>query len=254
MVVAALALLVLHVAPWPRTAKGSFVAAPARLQTITAPSDGMVAEVLVAEGARVEAGAPLARLVDFGRAREVALATRVLDSVTAVEVRARSRGLAAAGAVLVAEREAESSRLAALLDGAAATTVRASAAGVVLTARPSELLGRHVAAGRPLLGIGDPDSVELRIAFAGDGATSLRAGQTARVITDADAAHPLRATITSVGRSAGPGAVEARVRLGAGGAWRVGVRGEARVEVGRSTVFGALVRAVRTRVRGDILL
>jgi putative peptide zinc metalloprotease protein len=246
-------LLLVLVAPWPHTATGSFVVAPARLQLATAPTDGLIAEVLVDEGGRVAAGAPLVRLVNFGSARALASSARVYDSLTALEVRERARGRAESE-VIAAKRASEANRLAALRQVAAATTVRAVAPGVVLSSRPEELLGQHVTAGRTLLSIGDADSVELRVAFASEGATRVQAGQVVRLISDADAAHSTRATIASVGESGSPGAVEARVRLPAAGVWRPGVRGEARVEVGRSTVLGTLLRAVRTRVRGDLLL
>jgi hypothetical protein len=48
--------------------------------------------------------------------------------------------------------------------------------------------------------------------------------------------------------------VEARVRLAAGGPWRPGARGEASVELERSTVLGAIWWMLRQRVRGDLLL
>jgi len=253
----AVVLLLVLAAPWPRTATGTFIAAPARLQLATAPSDGTVAEVLVEEGTPVEAGAPLVRLANFAAVRSLASATRAADSLAASEARSRALGLAT-NAVIAAERAGAASRLAAQREVASAATVRALAPGVILTARPADLLGRRVAAGEVLVSVGDRDSVEVRAAFAGDGATLVRAGQPLRLFTDADPARPLRATIASVAALTGAGdtrgAVEARVRLPARGAWRAGVRGEARTQVGRSTVLGALLRAVRTRVRGDILL
>lgn len=246
--------LVLLAAPWPHTTTGSFVAAPAHLQVVTAPSEGVVASVLVDGGARVEAGAPLLRVLDFQGMRAVAVATRAVDSLTAVEARMRAQGRGAATEVVAAERVSAASRLAVLRQRAAATTVRAVAEGVVLTSRPGDLLGRYVTAGLPVLIIGDADSVELRVSFADEGATRVRAGQMVRLISDADAAHPARAMVASSGEIASPGAIEARVRLPATMPWRPGVRGEARAEIGRSTVFGALVRSLRTAVRGDLLL
>jgi putative peptide zinc metalloprotease protein len=251
---AAVLLLLLLAAPWPHVVTGSFVAAPAQLHVVTAASDGVIAQVLVAEGTHVKAGAPLLQIRDFALMQALAQATRLVDSLATLEGRARAQGRTAAAEVIAAEGASESSRLGALQRLAAATTVRAVSPGVVLTSRPADLLGRHVTAGLPLLSIGDADSVELRVAFTGDGAAGVRVGQMVRVITDADAAHPSRAMVASRGATASPGTVEARVRVPAVLPWRYGVTGEARAEVGRSTVLGALVRAVRSAVRGDLLL
>jgi putative peptide zinc metalloprotease protein len=249
-----LLLPLLLAAPWPHTATGSFVTAPARVQLITAPSEGVIAEVLVEEGGHVAAGTPLVRMRHFAGLRAVAAASREVDSLTAAESQARARGRAADAEVLAADRDAAVSRHAQLRRRADATTVRALASGVVLTPRPRDLLGRQVVAGQQLLMIGDVDSLELRIAFAGDGALRVSAGQIVRVISDADAAHPLRAIVASRGESSQPGAIEARARVPNAAPWRPGVHGEARAEVGRSTVLGALTRRVRTLVRSDLLL
>ena len=56
------------------------------------------------------------------------------------------------------------------------------------------------------------------------------------------------------GLEADAGAIEARVPIRTEGAWRAAATGEAKVEIQRSSLLGAMWWAVRQRVRGDILL
>ena len=110
-----------------------------------------------------------------------------------------------------------------------------------------------------LLTLAAIDSVEVRIALAGAGATSVLPGQVVHAISFADPASPWTARVgevSSVGLlSAGSvGTVEARVRRAADEAWRPGTRGEASVELRRSNVLGALWWNARQLVRTDLLL
>lgn len=249
------ALVAVLALPWPRTVDGTFDAAALRPQRVTAPAAGLVAEVLVREGERVAPGAPLARLVDYGAARALRTAERVVDSLSGAEVAARTRGTAD-GARLTAERAAAVMRRDGLRDATRRTLVRAGWAGVVLSARPEALLGRRVAAGELLLRLGDGDSLDVRVLLR-VGAGLVRPGQRVHLLSDA--ADGRAATVVAVvvpldRHRSGDQVVEARVRLDAGRAWRVGTRGAARVEVARSTVAGAVWWAVRTRLRGDLLL
>jgi hypothetical protein len=82
-------------------------------------------------------------------------------------------------------------------------------------------------------------------------------GQRASIVSYSDLSAPLRATVTSVAAAGDTegGVVEARVRPANGGnGLRPGVTGEAKIVVRRSNVFGAMIWAVRKRVRGDLFL
>jgi len=129
---------------------------------------------------------------------------------------------------------------------------------VVTTPHVEEFVGRRVAVGDTVLSLAAIDSVEVRIALAGAGATRVRAGQVVHAISFADLGAPWTAhvgEVSTVGvRTGSSGAVEARVRRVAGDAWRPGARGEASVELGRSNVLGALWWNARQLVRGDLLL
>jgi len=230
---------------------------------VSAQGAGIVAQVFVAEGMRVSAGAPLVRIVDRALDAERLGAMRAVDSLSAGEALARAAGRAGEAMRLAAEGASAVATLAALERRENDLTLRAATSGVVATPRPEELVGHHVEAGDSLLAIAAIDSVELRIALAEAGATRVRAGQTVRVISYADVGSPWTGQVTEVstgggalsaGDSVRAGAVEARVRRIAGPAWRIGALGEASIEVARSNLLGALWWKARQLVRADLLL
>ena len=83
-------IVLLAILPWTLTTSGRFVVAPVRTLNVTAPDSGIIAAVYVAEGTRVAAGAPLARLIDRGLERELLAAVRVVDSLSVAVSRARA--------------------------------------------------------------------------------------------------------------------------------------------------------------------
>jgi multidrug resistance efflux pump len=218
----------------------------------------VVTEVLIHEGERVSAGAPLLQLGDPAGAREAELSHRDVDSLASSAAAARAGGDAAEAARLDAARAAAEARVDAAARRVAALTVRAFEGGEVMTPRPESLLGRRLAAGDRALTLGDPDSVELRISLDGPGAADVRPGAMVQAVSYADIGAPVRVPVISVGAqgraSANARGAEVRVRLPRTSAWRPGVQGEARVELRRSTILGALVWLVRSTVRPGLFL
>ena len=250
-------LVVLAIVPWTLTSPGQFVIHPLSTQVVTAPDSGIIAQVFVAEGMHVSAGAPLLRLVDRGLEREILAAGRTIDSLTVSESAARSSGHAGDASRLTAERTSAVAALEALERRIASFTVRAAFDGSVATARPEDLVGRRTAAGDSLLALAALDSVELRVALRGAGATRVRSGQIVHMISLADPSEPWSATVTGVSsagvsRDSAGGWIEARVRRVAGAAWRPGTVGEASVELQRSNVLGALWWKARQVLRTDL--
>jgi multidrug efflux pump subunit AcrA (membrane-fusion protein) len=249
--------VILAIIPWTLTSPGRFVVRPLSTQVVTAADSGIVSQVFVSEGMRVDAGAPIVRLVDRALEREILAAGRAIDSLTVSEAAARSAARNGDASRLSAERAAAIAALAALERRAGSLTLRASFAGVVATARPEDLVGRRVGAGDSLLALAALDSVELRIALGGAGATRVRSGQVVHAISFADLSAPWSARVTGVS-SAGVardglgGLVEARVRRAAGEAWRPGTVGEASVEIERSNVLGAMWWKARQLLRVDL--
>lgn len=249
-------LLVLGaVVPRPITVTGQFAVAPALSLPLTAPDSGLVSRVYVREGTRVEAGMPLVEVRDLDLERAALAAGRRVDSLVAREAQARAAGRTSEVARLAAERATDAARLEGMTVEQQALTVRALAAGVVVTRRPEELTGQWVSLGQGLMELGQPDSLEVRIALTGAGATRVRAGQRARLVFHADG-RTMHARVTGVAQlsSAGSGTVEARIGMGGPARWRPGMTGEASVTIRESNVWGSIWWGIRKRVRTDLLL
>jgi biotin carboxyl carrier protein len=251
--------LILLFAPWTLTSPGEFVVGSLSVRVVSAADEGVIAQTFVREGMRVDVGSPLLRLVNHDLERQILATTRTLDSLAISESAARSAGRSGDASRLGAERSETEATLAALERRAAGLVLRATSPGVVTTPHAEELVGRRVTGGDTVLSLAAIDSVEVRIALGGAGATRVRAGQVVHAISFADLGAPWTArvgevsTIGMAGTGSG-GAVEARVRRVAGDAWRPGTRGEASVELGRSNVLGALWWNARQLVRADLLL
>ena len=253
IVVAAIVLLGV-VVPWPVTVTGRFAAAPALSIPLVAPEDGIVDRVLVREGTRVRVGAPLVEIRNLSLERRAAASQRIADSLANREAQARALGRGDDIGRLEAERLAEATRLSGMHAALASLRLRAVWDGVVMTARPEELAGRWVEAGDRVLEVGQPDSVELRIALAGAGASRVRPGQPVELLPYADPGARIRTRVGTVAAAGSAGSVQARIRMAGGGWLRPGMTGEASVTLRSSNVWGALWWAIRRRVRTDILL
>jgi multidrug efflux pump subunit AcrA (membrane-fusion protein) len=251
----AMAIIALLAIPRWITVTGRFTAAPALTAPLVAPDSGIVTQVLAREGTRVPAGAPVVRIADMALDQERAARARARDSVMAEETRARAHGASAEAERLAAAREGLESELAQIDARLDALVLRARSDGEVVTAYPEGMVGRRVNGGDTVLTIADADSVELRVLLQGAGASLVQPGQSVSVISLADIARPVVAVVRSVAPAAGPAqALEARVRLPAGPAWRAGITGEASVRLRRSNLLGALWWGVRREVRQDLFL
>ncbi|MGH7585534.1 MAG: hypothetical protein ACREMH_04745, partial [Gemmatimonadales bacterium] len=122
---AAGALLVLALVPWPITVPGHFVTAPTRTYAIGSPDPGQVMEVFVDEGMAVAAGAPVLRLRSPALERAAIAAAHARDSLARRRVRARAAGDAAGAAVWAAEVLAATALASALDERLEALTLRA---------------------------------------------------------------------------------------------------------------------------------
>lgn len=244
--------------PWPINVGGNFAAVTPLKLAITAPEAGVVAEVYATEGVRVVAGAPLLRLRSLELDREAVTLRRLADSLAGLEAIARVRGGESSARHFAAERDQQQAKLSGVLARLRTLTLRAPVAGVVVTPRLGESVGRWIPRGAVAVRLDDPDGVELRVILERAGATLVRPGQRAALISYADVGRPVRAEVASVSSAAATGggtdALEARVRVTADALLRSGVTGEAKVTVRRSNLFGALWWGIRKRVRSDLLL
>lgn len=254
---AAAALVVLGlVVPWPITVTGRFTARAPLDLAVRAPESGVLAQMHVVEGERVPAGTLLGLVRNLALERRAVTLRRLADSLAGEETRARVAGRTAQARQFEAERREWDTERVAVEHRIRALTLRAPVAGVVVTPRLEERLGRWVAAGGEVMRLNEPDSLELVVALERAGATLVRAGQPAAVFVRLGVGRALEARVASVAAAAaGPGRVEARIHFpSAAAGLRPGVTGEARIAVQRSNVWGALWWAVRKRVRSDLLL
>jgi hypothetical protein len=245
-----LLLLLVALVPWPITVPGEFVTAPPRTFALGAPDPGQVAEVYVAEGTRVAVGTPVLRLRSPALERLAVAAAHERDSLARLAVQARAAGDAAEAEVRAAEVRAALARAQALEERLAALTLRAPAAGQVITPRPAELTGRPATPRDTLVALAAGGPVEARVRLARAGATLVRPGQRAEV-RRADG-HIVPGRVASVALAADPGGGgEARVLLEE--EWPAGLTGPARVTVRRSTLGGAAWWRFRELLRTDLL-
>jgi hypothetical protein len=149
----------------------------------------------------------------------------------------------------------EEAKVAGLRERIASLEIRAPSSAVVLTPRADELKGHWFSRGAVVLELGQPDSVELRIALSGPGAGYVQAGQPVDLLAESNLTDEVHGKLTEVSAVAGPGrSVEARLRLPADDSWRAGVTGEASIRLRESNVWGALWWQARRLIRSDLFL
>ena len=240
--------------PRPITVGGRFTVVPAGRVALVSPDTGVVVAIAAREGARVTPGTVLARIRSFDLEHDQVAAARASDSLALRELQARARGDEGIAAREASVRSGEAARSRGLRRRVESLVLRAPSPGVVLTARPEEMVGTWVSIGDTLLELGDPGALEARVALAGGGASLARAGQPVRLVLEAGSGALLTDTLDGVSEAAPGGGVEGRVRLAPGPMVRAGVTGEAFVTLRESNLWGQLWWAVRRRVRTDLLL
>ncbi|HEY8105196.1 MAG TPA: HlyD family efflux transporter periplasmic adaptor subunit [Gemmatimonadales bacterium] len=251
---AAVLLALLLIPRW-ITVTGPFTAASVLTAAVVSPDSGIVTQVLAHEGSRVQAGDPIVRVVDLELEQDRVARGRASDSLDAQETRARARGASAEAERLAAARAGMEAEVAEIDARLTALVLRARSSGEVVTPYPERFTGRRVDSGDTVVTVADPDSVELRLVLEGGGASVVRPGQVVSLISFADVAHPIFGEVRSVAPAAGKDrALEARVRLPVGPAWRAGVTGEASIRLRRSNLLGALWWRMRQGVRQDLFL
>jgi GAF domain-containing protein/multidrug resistance efflux pump len=160
--------------------------------------DGTIERVGVREGSRVQRGDVLAvlRATPLAAEREGTAA----DAATADRLAslASSRGDAAEERLHRIRGEALRRELALLDEELGLTTVRAPAAGMVLTPRMEERTGTSLAEGDPLLVLGRTDTLELEFGVAQQDILRVRRGQEVRLRVDALPSRTFDGRVTSI--------------------------------------------------------
>src|SRR5262245_6464291 len=174
---AAIAALILFVAPWPLRIAGPARVLPGRRAAVTSMVDGVVGAVLKREGDRVEAGDVIATLKD--ESYQAALAQARSSLAMAESDVALARQNADAGAVFDAEarrREARA-RLTLEEDRLSRTRLTAPASGVIVTPRIDERVGQLLPRGAELCVVADVRTVTAEVAVPESDAGLVQPGQ-----------------------------------------------------------------------------
>jgi RND family efflux transporter MFP subunit len=221
---------------------------------------GVVERVLVAEGARVARGAPLARLRDaeLRAQRDAAAADAEADERAGAS--AASAGDAARERMLLLNARARRAEWRLLDDQLRLVTVRAPSDGVVLTARPEERQGARVEPGTPVLLVGRTDTLELEMGIAERYIARVAVGQEVRLRVDGQPERTFSGRVTMLGSvpAVADGdtnaSTEARFPVRAlvanpDGTLRPGMSAHARVLTGPSSLAGRLLRGPTRAVR-----
>ena len=252
-----LAILLIAFFPWPFTVSGHFVSAAWPTTDLVAPEAGLVERVYATEGVEALAGTPILRLRSTELERTATELRRLRDSLALEALRARAMGRPAEAR----QYEEEVAGVGAQLQGTEtrlrSLVLRSPRSGIVATPRLEELVGLHAKPGMALAQLLGSDSVEMRIALKGTGAAQVRPAQRVRLVSYANPGAAFDAVITTVAARSDSTSdeLEARVRMPAFAShWRPGVTGEAEVILSRGTVAQVVWRAIRSRVRRDLLL
>ena len=171
---------------WPLRVVGSGASvAPVAATEARSPVEGVVEQVLVAEGEWVERGAPVARLRDVDRrnARDAALAAAASEDRAATL--ATARGDAALERIHRLAAGSWRREAAVIEEQLRQGVIRAPVDGIVLTARPERRVGTSLAAGAPVVAIGRTDTLELELGVAQHELVLVRPGQEVRLRVDA---------------------------------------------------------------------
>ncbi len=219
---------------------------------VTAPSEGVVREIFVEPGDRVEAGTALFALVDTRARNDLEIAEKARAVASAKYRRAVQGAVANHGdgreiAVAKADLDVAEAELTLARDMHERTRIAAPRAGVVVYSNRSDWVGRPVATGDRVMEVVDPTALELRIELGLADTTALRTGTPVRLFLDGDPLAPLSATVGRIGFRPVADAERRLVHrifadFDEGAAPRLGARGTARIDGERVTLGYYLFR------------
>jgi len=178
--IATLALLTL--VRWPMRVEGSDPLFRPLVRADVRPTiDGVVDRVFVREGMLVERGAPIAHLRDDERRAERDASAAAVAAAEREAAVASSRGDAAEERLQRLRVDVLRSDLDLLDEQLRSSVVRSPVRGMILTPRPEETTGSHLAAGDLLVTVGRTDSLELEFGVGEQDITRVRTGDEVRL-------------------------------------------------------------------------
>ena len=206
---------------------------------VSAPIDGVIADILLPPGAQVEVGTPIIRFVDVKLRNEAEVAARNKDLAQARHFKVLQSATANAKdmqdlASTKADLDVATAELDYAMELLARTEVRAERSGLLIYAAKSDWIGKPVALGERIMEIGDPQRSEIRIDLPVSDAIALKQGGPVSLYLDGNPLDAVGAMIARTSYRPTPTAdQQLAFRLAAtfndGQARRIGLRGVARV-------------------------
>ena len=196
---ALLLLAALTLIRWPLRVVGvEPVLRPSGYTPVRVLVDGTVERIAVREGSRVQRGDLLALLRATSLAAEREATAADASTADRLASLAASRGDAGEERLHRIRGDALRRELSLLDEELGLTTVRAPAAGSVLTPRMEERTGTSLAEGDPLLVLGRTDTLELEFGVAQQDILRVRPGQEVRLRVDALPSRTFDGRVTSI--------------------------------------------------------
>lgn len=206
---------------------------------VTAPLDGVIAEVLQPPGAMVQKSTPLVLFSDVNLRNSFELAKRNKAVAQAkyfksVQTATSQQKEVEEVAIAKAELDVASGDLAYAEEMLGRTAIKAERAGLLIYSAKSDWIGRPVKTGERIMEIGNPEETELRIEVPVSDAITLQEGGDVALFLDGDPLTAVHAKVARANYRPSPNAENQLVyRVTAsfadGVARRIGLRGVARV-------------------------
>jgi hypothetical protein len=189
--------------PLPLTVLAPAEIVPVQPEIVAAPMDGVIHDILVPPGSKVEAGTPLLRFTDTkvrndlvlaSRAKSVAEAKyfRVLQSAVSTQKDMQDLGVAKAE---LAMAEADLSYARELLTR---IEVTAQKPGIVIYSAKSDWIGKPVATGERIMEIADPDKTEIRIELNVSDAIAIKPAARVSLFLDGEPMSAVEAVVEHI--------------------------------------------------------
>jgi RND family efflux transporter MFP subunit len=192
-------LLALVVIPWPdRVTPRAARLEPAVRTPVRAAVGGLIAETMVREGERVDAGRVLAVLREDDVQLEIEEASGALAVARREDAAALARGDQTGAQVARIQAEDLEARLGIFEAQRARTRLTAPVSGVVLTHRPQERVGQWLRAGETFVVLGRVDRLEVESWVAQRDIERVRVGQPIRLRVPSLPQYTFVGTVTAI--------------------------------------------------------
>jgi multidrug efflux system membrane fusion protein len=167
-------------------------------QYVRAEEDGVVQQVLVHEGERVEPGTPLAQMADWAQRATLASVQARYNTASAQMAQALVNNDATGAGQRQLEANYLRGELARATEQLSRMTLRAQIAGVVTTPHLENLVGKKLSLGDPILELVSTNNVVVDVAVPEGDVSLLRAGDPARVKLESYPTRTFSGTVSVV--------------------------------------------------------